>query len=164
MKVLVLSDSHAALSFMRMCIDKIKPAHVIHLGDHYDDAQAMEEEYPHIRFHMVPGNCDMFRCPPGIPDLLCYDVAGVRCYMAHGHKHAVKSGDYRLVADAGRYGAKIALYGHTHVPVCFQMENGMWVMNPGTCGSYGGSVGLIEVDDNKNISCRILRQETLDEV
>ena len=50
MKVLVLSDSHAALSFMRLCIDKVKPQHVIHLGDHYDDGKAMAEEYPQIPF------------------------------------------------------------------------------------------------------------------
>ena len=163
MKILVLSDSHAALSFMRMCIDKVKPAHVIHLGDHYDDGEAMEAQYPHIRFHIVPGNCDMFRVRPGVPEFLCYDIGGVRCFMAHGHKYSVKTDDCRLVAEAKKFDARIALYGHTHVPVCFQLQDGMWVMNPGTCGSYGGSAGLIEIGEDGNISCRILRQEMLDE-
>lgn len=162
MKILVLSDSHAALSFMRLYIEQVRPAHVIHLGDHYDDGQAMAEAYPHIRFHIVPGNCDMFRCPPGVPEFMCYDVGGVRCFMAHGHKYGVKTGDYRIIAEARAYNAQVTLYGHTHVPVCFQTEEGMWVLNPGTCGSYGGSAGLIEIDDKKNISCRILRQEMLE--
>ena len=57
MKILVLSDSHAALSFMRLCIEKIKPDAVVHLGDFYNDGEAMAEEYSHIPFHQVPGNC-----------------------------------------------------------------------------------------------------------
>lgn len=162
MKILVLSDSHSALRFMDQCIQKVKPDQVIHLGDIYEDGQAMAETYPHLRFHQVPGNCDLFRCPPGVPEILCYDVCGVRCYMTHGHRHAVKSGDYRLVEAAREWGAAVALYGHTHEAVCYQTESGMWVMNPGSCRSSGGSVGLIEVDGDKNISCRILRQEMLE--
>jgi hypothetical protein len=38
----------------------------------------------------------------------------------------------------------------------------MWVLNPGACGSFGGSVGLIETENNKIISCRVLRQEELE--
>ena len=44
MKILVLSDSHSTLSFMRRCIDSVQPHAVIHLGDHFDDAEAMKEE------------------------------------------------------------------------------------------------------------------------
>lgn len=161
MKILVLSDSHAALSFMRFCIEKVKPAHVIHLGDHFDDAKAMAEQYGDIIFHQVPGNCDRFRCDPWQADILCYDVAGVRMYMTHGHKHGVKSGNFRLVNAARENGAQVALYGHTHQPVCEQQYDGLWVLNPGTCGSYGGSVGLIEAENGKVSSCRILRQEDL---
>ena len=39
MKILVLSDSHSALSFMRSCIETVKPDRIIHLGDYYDDAE-----------------------------------------------------------------------------------------------------------------------------
>ena len=46
MKILVLSDSHSALRFMRQCIDRVKPHAVIHLGDYFDDGEAMKEEYP----------------------------------------------------------------------------------------------------------------------
>ena len=159
MKILVLSDSHAALSFMRMCIEKVAPDHVIHLGDHYDDGQAMAEQFSHIRFHQVPGNCDRYRCDPGLPEVMCYDIGGVRIFMTHGHRHAVKTGDAGLVAAARTMDAAVALYGHTHCPVCYLTDEGMWVMNPGTCGSFGGTAGLIEIDGDKNISCRILGQE-----
>ena len=161
MKILVLSDSHAALSFMRMCIDSVRPDHVIHLGDHFDDGKAMAEEYTQIIFHQVPGNCDRFRCDSWLPDILCYEIGGIRMYMTHGHRHSVKTGNIQLVNTARENGAKIVLYGHTHQAVCEQQYDGMWVLNPGTCGSFGGSAGLIEVLDGKITSCRILRQEDL---
>ena len=41
MKILVLSDSHSALSFMRRAVDAIKPDAIIHLGDHYDDGETI---------------------------------------------------------------------------------------------------------------------------
>lgn len=161
MKILVLSDSHAALSFMRLAIRAVGPDAVIHLGDHYQDALAMAEEHPHIRFHMVPGNCDRFRCDPTAPLTMCYDIGGVRIYMTHGHMQAVKTNRLRLLAEARAYRAQAALYGHTHQPDC-GIVDGMWVLNPGTCGSFGGSVGLIETDNNEIRTCRILRQAELE--
>lgn len=160
MKILILSDSHSSLHFMRRSIAFVKPDAVIHLGDHYDDAEAMAVENPHIRFYQVPGNCDRFRCQPWQPEILCLDIAGVRMYMTHGHRHGVKSGDWKLLADAKEKGAQVVLYGHTHCPVCRQ-EDDLWVLNPGTCGSEGGSVGLVLIEDKKVSSCRILRQEDM---
>ena len=162
MKILVLSDSHGLLSFMRLCISKIKPDHVVHLGDHYDDGEAMAEENPHIRFHQVPGNCDRFRCDPTLPATLCYDIGGVRLMMTHGHMQHVKTGIERLLADAVKMSAKAVLYGHTHQAQCYLRDEKMWVMNPGTCGGYGGSVGVIEIDNNEITACRIVRQAELE--
>ena len=85
MKILVLSDSHAALSFMRRCMEAVKPQAVIHLGDFYDDAQALQEDYGHIPFHIVPGNCDRYRCPISAREMLCYAVGGDRMMRGHGH-------------------------------------------------------------------------------
>ena len=162
MKILVLSDSHSALSFMRRCIAAVKPDHVVHLGDHYDDGVAMAEENPHIRFHQVPGNCDRYRCDPGLPQAMCYDIGGVRFFMTHGHLHGVKSDIGRLLADARKNIARAVLYGHTHQKQCYQDADGLWVLNPGTCGTYGGSAGVIEVQDNKITACHILQQAELD--
>lgn len=159
MKILVFSDSHSGLMFMRKCIDALCPDQIIHLGDHFEDGQAMAQEYPHIRFHQVPGNCDRYLSYSTHADILNYDIAGVRFYMSHGHKHGVKSGDHRFVAAAREGGAAIALYGHTHEASCYRTEDGMWVMNPGSCRGFGGSVGLIEIRDNEISSCRVLRQE-----
>ena len=164
MKFLVLSDSHAALSFMRLCIAAVKPDTVIHLGDYYDDASALSEEYPHIRFIQLPGNCDRYRVQPDIAQILAIDVAGARLYMTHGHHHSVKSDISRLLAAARRCDAKAALFGHTHSPLCYQEEDGLWVLNPGSCGYYGGSAGLMEIENGEIKRCRLIRQADLEEM
>ncbi len=162
MKILVLSDSHSGRSFMRFCIQSVHPEHVIHLGDHYEDGTAMAEEYPHIRFHQVPGNCDRYRMDATMPDILCYPIGGVKLFMTHGHKHAVKSDIHRVMADARERDAQAALFGHTHSALCFQSEDGLWVLNPGTCGSWGGSAGIIEIQDGKITACRVVRQAEIE--
>lgn len=162
MKLLVLSDSHSALTFMRQAILAVRPDAVIHLGDYYDDGQVMAEENPHLVFHQVPGNCDRYRCSGLKPEFLCYTVCGVKLYMTHGHNHGVKMSLYRLLRDARTSGVQAVLYGHTHCADCHQEPDGLWVLNPGSSGYYGGSAGLIETEDNTIISCRILRQEDLE--
>ena len=162
MKILVLSDSHGSLSFMRLCISKIKPDHVVHLGDHYEDGTAMAEENSHIRFHQVPGNCDYYHCDRSLPTTLCYDIGGVRFLMTHGHMQYVKTGIDRLLADAEKMDAQGVLYGHTHEAQCFLHNEKMWVLNPGSCRGYSGSVGVIEIADNKISACRIIGQAELD--
>ncbi len=138
---------------MRSCIKYAKPDAVVHLGDYYDDGQALAEEYPHIPFHCVAGNCDKYRAPVSAREMLCYPIGGVMVYMTHGHNQHVKSGTGGLTADARRYGAKLALYGHTHRMDCHQQEDGLWVMNPGACGSFGGGAGLIRIEDETIKSC-----------
>lgn len=161
MKILVLSDSHSALSFMRRAVQTVRPDAVVHLGDHYDDGQAIAQENPQIRFHIVPGNCDRYRMMSSEPQILCYDIFGVRFYMTHGHLHSVKSSLFRLLADAKAAGAQAVLYGHTHVADCHR-DGELWVLNPGSCGYGGGSAGLIEVDNGQIYSCKILKHDDLE--
>lgn len=163
MKILVLSDSHSSLSFMRRCMDAVKPDRMIHLGDHYDDACAIAEEYTHIPVIQVPGNCDRYRCPPFAREVVAQKIDGVQFFLTHGHTHMVKQRLDMLVMDARKCKAAAALYGHTHIADCHQEDDGLWVLNPGSCGYYGGSAGLIETKDGKIVSCRLLRQENLEE-
>lgn len=163
MKILVLSDSHSAMRFMRDCVERIKPQAVVHLGDYYDDGETLKELYPHIQLHQVPGNCDRYRCPPWVQPRLCYDVCGVRLFMTHGHKYGVKTNTAMMVAEARAMHAQAALYGHTHVAEAYREETGMWVMNPGTSGYGGGSAGLIEVENGQILSCRIITADNLEE-
>ena len=48
MKILVLSDSHSAISFMRCCVEAVHPDANVHLGDYFDDGQVLAEEHPNL--------------------------------------------------------------------------------------------------------------------
>ena len=161
MKILVLSDSHSTLSFMRRCIESVKPDAIVHLGDYFDDGEAMKEEYPGIPFYQVPGNCDRYRCSPRQPEILIDRVCGVDLYMTHGHKHSVKSYLGALLRDARAAKVDAVLYGHTHQADCHQEEDGLWVLNPGSCGYYGGSAGLIETSGGQKLRCRLLTENDM---
>ena len=161
MKILVLSDSHSSLMFMNRAIRFIKPDAVVHLGDHYDDAVAMSEEFSNIVFHIVPGNCDRNFGFDAHPEVLCYDVCGVRLFMTHGHIQSVKSSLHRLINDAREKHAAAALYGHTHNADC-HWEDGLLVMNPGSCGMGHRTAGLIEVTDSQITNCRIIDEFDLE--
>lgn len=161
MKILVVSDSHSALRFMKKCVERIKPDAVVHLGDYYDDGEALAEINPYIPVHQVAGNCDKYRCPIHAREMLCYRLGGVMTYMTHGHALHVKSGIGGLVAEAGRYGAQVALYGHTHIPDCHREENGMWVLNP---GSAAHSAGVLETDGQEVTACYLLIETDLEEM
>ena len=71
MRILVLSDSHAGLAFMRLCVAKVRPDAIVHLGDFYEDGQVLAAENPHIPVHQVPGNCDRYRNYTGQAEILC---------------------------------------------------------------------------------------------
>lgn len=157
MKILVLSDSHSSRSLMRICVDAIVPDAVIHLGDHYDDGEALAEEYPHIPMYQVPGNCDSHRGFIRDPEIRVEKVCGVWLYLTHGHRHSVKMGLYALLRDARAANVQAVLYGHTHSADCHREADGLWVLNPGSCGYHGGSAGVIEVEQGRIISCRVLR-------
>ena len=162
MKILVLSDSHSTLSFMRACIRAVRPDAVVHLGDYYDDGTAMAEEFGLSRFYQVPGNCDKYRLYTPVPETLVEKVCGVKLFMTHGHIHRVKFGLGVLIHDARRTDAQAVLFGHTHEAYCQQEDDGLWVVNPGSCGYFGGSAALLETEEGKITGCRIIRQAELD--
>ena len=58
MKILVLSDSHGCMEYMRRAVQKEQPDLICHLGDCALDAMQLRQEYFQIPFLSVPGNCD----------------------------------------------------------------------------------------------------------
>lgn len=163
MKILVLSDSHASMQFMRRCVEKLNPDAIIHLGDYYDDAEALAEQYPHIPMHQVLGNNDSGRAPIHARQMLCYTVGGVMLYMTHGHNHNVYYGIEALVADARKYGAQAALYGHTHKPDCHYEPDGLLVLNPGSAGYGGRTAAILKTDGEKITSAYFITESDLEE-
>ena len=160
MKVLVLSDSHTRMEFMRLCTEKIQPDVLIHLGDHLEDARKLGREYPDIPLCAVPGNCDR-DC--GLLPFRTETLDGVRIFMTHGHLHGVKNGLGMLLSAARLRGADAVLCGHTHLAECRREEDGLLVMNPGTCGYPRETAGLLEIRDGAVVSARILTREDLAE-
>lgn len=161
MTILILSDSHSTIRFMRLCAQTIQPDAIIHLGDYFDDGEVLSEEFSGIPFYQVPGNCDRYRCPPGQPEILIDRICGVNLYLTHGHRHQVKSGIGALLRDARAANVDAVLYGHTHIADCHVEEDGLWVMNPGSCGYFGGTAGIIETRNGRITSCRILKESDL---
>lgn len=162
MKILVMSDSHSSIRLMRLAVQKVKPDAIVHLGDYFDDGEIIQEEFPHIRFYQVPGNCDRYRCPPSAREILILPVCGVSLYMTHGHRHQVKTHLGLLLRDARASKVDAVLYGHTHIPNCYQEPDGLWVLNPGSCGYGGGTVAVMDVNDGKITGCNLLWHENLE--
>ena len=160
MKVLVLSDSHTRMEFMRLCTEKIQPDALIHLGDHAADARKLSREFPDIPLYAVPGNCDP---DSDLMPIRTETLEGVRIFMTHGHLHGVKSVMMPLLSAARLRGADVVLYGHTHTAECYREEDGLLVMNPGTCGYPRESAGLLEIRDGAVIGAEILTREDLTE-
>lgn len=152
MKIIVFSDSHRSLTEMYTAIDLHQPDQVIHLGDLEEDAWEVSLAYPKLPFCSVPGNCDGWTTSPAKKRIT---LEGRSVLLSHGHLWGVKSGYDRAIADARTAGADILLFGHTHLPLCRQLEDGLWMLNPGPSRS---SYGLILLQ-NGLISCSIHPQK-----
>ena len=134
---------------MYAAIDRHQPQQVIHLGDMIGDAEEVAGHYPKLPFCLVPGNCDgWFQTVPLKKQIT---LEGKSILLSHGHRWGVKSGYDMAIADARAVGADILLFGHTHVPLCQQLEDGLWMMNPGPARS---SYGMIEIEDG-HIFCAL---------
>lgn len=152
MKLLILSDSHGDVGTMVDIVKGERPDEIIHLGDYWQDAEALSFVFPEIPMSVVPGNCDDLT---GKSAKLTLERDGIRILLAHGHQWRVKSGP-ALALEAGREaGASILLYGHTHEAECWR-DGDMWVMNPGTAGGrYApAAYGVIELLEGK-VTCEI---------
>ena len=150
MKLLVFSDSHRSLRSMRDAVELEHPDYVIHLGDLEEDARLLGQEYPQLAVAGVPGNCDGFVFSP-LQKLVNY--GGVPILMSHGHIWHVKSGYGAAIAAARKCEARIVLFGHTHVPYCELLEDGLWVMNPGSIRD-SGSYGIILLSQGR-VDCQL---------
>jgi len=152
LKILVFSDSHRSLGGMLEAIEDQSPDTVIHLGDLQRDAEEIGYAYPRLPLISVPGNCDGWTME--VPTRLV-QLDGKIILLSHGHLWGVKQGYERAVFEAHKANADILLFGHTHHPYCQQLDDGLWVMNPGTSRTSYGTI-LIE---NGQIRCFLTRPE-----
>lgn len=150
MKLLILSDSHGVLEHMVEAIAAEQPDYLIHLGDHSRDADELGRQFPYLPILSVQGNCDF---GPGQQQALA-EYGGVRVLAVHGHRYGVKSGLLRYFYAAKENQVDVALFGHTHQAYC-EARDGLWLLNPGTCGgTCRPTCGVIEIC-NGQASCTI---------
>ena len=145
MKILIFSDSHGNVANMEDAVRLESPDRIFHLGDLVRDAEALAEKFPHIPLTYVPGNCDGRR--PDLPEERVFTLEGCKILMTHGHIHHVKATPALAVRSAREAGARLLCFGHTHEPLC-QFENGLWILNPGSVGSFReASYGVAVLED-----------------
>lgn len=152
MLLAVFSDSHGNARRMAAAVARYRPDCVIFLGDGVGDAERVRAAHPEIRFIILRGNCD----PAGAADAdALLTLGGVPIFAAHGHDHAVRYGLDKFCTSVWCSGAKLGLYGHTHVPRWEEIR-GMQIMNPGSIGSaQHPTFGLIRLEGG-TADCRIL--------
>ena len=133
MRVGIFSDSHGD----RRALDELleKMGHIdaaCFLGDIASDAAYLREklaEMPHQPIlYAVRGNNDLASM---LPDNMLIELGGHKIWMEHGHLFPSLM---TLAYRAKDNGADIALFGHTHEPLC-EYAYGVLLLNPGSAGN-----------------------------
>jgi putative phosphoesterase len=121
---------------------------ILHAGDvgRLDALDRLSAAAPVVAVH---GNDERFEeTPRELPYQQLVLVAGQRIVLTHGHHRdheqemAARRDDRwepklaRRAAFGHRAGARIVVYGHTHVPTHVQ-HDGVWLINPGALASGG---------------------------
>ena len=127
-KVLVISDTHGRTDNLDKILPLVKPLdQLIHLGDVGRDVEYIEviAECPCC---FVSGNNDFYST---LPRERLIKLNGVPIFLTHGHYYYVNSRKDFVRSAAMQRGARIALFGHTHVPY-LEEDDTILVANPGS--------------------------------
>jgi len=136
------------------------PDAVIFLGDGLRDIEYAELDG--ISAYCVRGNCDSTVFSTAFaPDEHIITLGSKKIFITHGHRYGVKGLLSPLINRARELGADVALFGHTHEPfekhIGIENEYGialdkpLWLMNPGSIGSYPYCFGCMEINSRGEI-------------
>ncbi len=127
MKILLVSDTHGRDEHLEDALAMETPDFLCHMGDveGSEDYIRMIAECP---LAMVAGNNDFWT---DLNREVLFELEGFRIFMTHGHSYYVSVGTDRLIEEAQRRGADLALFGHTHRPT-LEKEGRLFVANPGS--------------------------------
>ena len=154
MRILVLSDTHGdARSLMRALQQQPNAEMIIHCGDGRDQIELLEKSFPDKQIVAVRGNCDAGRA---YRTEQLVTVNGKTIFVTHGHLFQVKFSPYNLICAARERGADIVCFGHTHNAMC-EYQDGLYILNPGSCHGYRASYGYIDITDKGDIVTRAVR-------
>ncbi|MEG1633571.1 MAG: metallophosphoesterase family protein [Oscillospiraceae bacterium] len=150
MKLAVFSDTHSNIAGMLGAVRRVRPDVLVHLGDHIRDTAALTREFPELPLHAVAGNCDFSASEP---DTITFAAGPITVFATHGHRY---SDTDALCYAAESAGAKLALYGHTHIALWRDMCS-LQLLNPGSAGKgIRPSFAVVEISDTGAIVCRIM--------
>lgn len=145
------SDAHRAKDQMAKLMAALPKVDAFcFLGDLDEDAMYLEEaiakEQPGMSFYAVAGNNDP---DSDLPRTQLHYFGKTRALLTHGHLFQVNATTGVLVAEAGRYGCKLALFGHTHQPY-EEKIHGVQLVNPGALRN--GQWALIDIENDCSVS------------
>ena len=127
-KVLVISDTHGRTDNLDKILPLVKPLdQLIHLGDVGRDIDYIEV-VAECACCFVAGNNDFYST---LPKERLIKLNGVPIFLTHGHYYYVNARKDFIRSAAIQRGARIALFGHTHVPYLEEDET-VLVANPGS--------------------------------
>lgn len=154
MKILVVSDTHGdAHSLLRAVKAQPDAEVIVHCGDGDEQVQLLKDTYKNKMIVGVRGNCDWNSFLPVTETL---NILGKKIFIAHGHLYNAKFGLYNIMCAAREAGADILLYGHTHIAMT-SYEDGLYMMNPGSCHGYMASYGILEITEKGDILTNIVK-------
>lgn len=130
MKVLVLSDSHGAIHYLRRIMEKESDVELVFfLGDGLSDMEKIKAENPQKKFICVKGNNDRYYSEER--EAYKY-IDGVTVMACHGDAFGVRSTLQHLIRKTDSVRGNLALYGHTHVSNLYNdYVTGIIAVNPG---------------------------------
>ncbi|MDB4895331.1 MAG: putative phosphoesterase [Firmicutes bacterium] len=130
-RVAVFSDTHGEFTNLESVLPQFGPVDwLLHAGDHFGDAAQVGRRLglgPE-RIVAVVGNCD---APQTEPAQVVLEIGGVKILLTHGHHYGVKSTLDRILYRAAELEVRVAVFGHSHIPVNGQ-DGGVLLFNPGS--------------------------------
>lgn len=138
MKILVISDTHGNLTYVREVLRQEGPFDMIfHLGDvSHDEDELRDLAGERCTVSFVRGNCDFFSREPETRD---FKLGKHKIHMEHGIylPDSLQSISYK----ATDLGADYVFFGHTHSPLLTTM-GGVTICNPGSISKPRQADGL----------------------
>ncbi len=145
MKLMFASDIHGSKNFCEKLLVRYMdeaPEKLILLGDILNhgprndlpsgyDPQRVSSLLNLVKYNVlcIRGNCDseadqMMLNFPILADYSCIFVDGISMYLTHGHTYNIENPLPMCEHD-------VMIYGHSHVPMAFETEKGLF-LNPGS--------------------------------
>lgn len=154
MRILVLSDIHGDLRSAMQAVNAQPSADMlVFCGDGTEQFKYLKNVLPDKTVVGVRGNCDF---GSDLQPTEIVTAGGKTLFITHGHLYQAKFSIYNMVCAAREANADVLLFGHTHN--AFQeYDDGLYIMNPGHCGGYGASYGIVDITDKGDIVTNIVR-------